>query len=429
MPNYNTGYKYNANGDNGGLFYNTDYFVLINLRETIQSSDEINKMLAICALVDDKFYLYDAIVQSALYGTSDRFSFDEEADYSLFFIVTDSLGITDEISALIVLATLYDNQKFIEEVKQLNDIILNENLRVPDDYSIDVLLNIADKYNLTEIRTVADILFTLYDQEGIVDGTPRSAVSDFAIGVADDLDNAYDWLIPFNLKVDWNTTNIQIMPEASNTVIEMPGVDGSIVEDTVYRDRLFQIVAFSEDGLTIPEKEELKSKITEILDSTKHQKKKLTVQARGNSFDVKYDGQASITDGPSYVKATIPFRTSPYGYKTFEGELHGSGLVYNEGEAPIGPRHVITGPITNPTFTLGNIQYRFNGEVPYNYSLIIDHQMMTCYFEDMVGIKTNALSGLTGKFQKIPAHKSVALTASGALNNQIYTTWRDRILW
>lgn len=430
MSNYNSGYIYNADGNESGIFYNMDtYIILFNLREVLNVSESLPKVISTYILRERPIKAYDAIVQSALYNIPDKISLSEISQYSALYAITDSVGITDELSALLVLASLYDGYKIIDEVKQLSEFLLDDEFNATDYISIDTFLELIDSFGLNDLYASLATLLSLNDKFGMTDSEPKSVVSDFFIGSVGNLDSTYDWLIPFNLKIDWNTTNIQVMPESSSTIIEMPGVDGSIVESTVYKDRLFQIVAFSDEGLSIQEKESLKSKIAEILDSTKHNTKKLTIEANENSFDVKYDGQAVITEGPSYVKATIPFRTGPYGYKTFEVELYGSGLVYNEGDAPIGVKHTISGPISNPSFILGDIEYSWAGDVPENYTLVIDQQMMTCYLQDEFGTKKNAMASLSGTFQKIPAHNSVALTAIGNLESKIYTTWRDKVLW
>lgn len=430
MSNYNSGYIYNADGNENGIFYNMDtYIILINLREVLNVSDSFPKVIASYVLRDRISNMRDAVIQTAFYGKDEYLKFNDAVRYSALFSVTDAVGITDEISALLVYAALYDKTEIIDEVKQFNKLLIQEQFDATDDINIQTLFELLEKFNLKDLQDYLDIFINTHDHFGLTDGTPKSAISDFIIGSYGDYDTAYDWFIPFNMKVDWNATSIQVMPPAESTTIEMPGIDGSIIENTVYKDRLFQIVAFSEEGLSKEQKEELKSKITEILDSTKHQSKKLTVQASGNSFDVKYDGQANITEGPSYVKATIPLTTSPYGYKAFEGELDGSGLVNNEGDAPVGAKHTIYGPVVNPSFTFGTITYQWTGSVPFGYRLVIDHQMMTCYLQDSFGVKTNAMSGLTGTFQKIPAHASIALTSTGVPESQIITTWRDSVLW
>lgn len=430
MPNYNSGYIYNADGSEGGIFYNMDtYIILINLREVLNVNESLPKVIATYILRDRSIKAYDAVLQTALYNVPDKLPLSETARYSALYSVADSVGIMDELSALLVLAELNEKYELIEEVNQLNEYILDDNINISDNISVEALFDMLERFGLNELLWAISAIIGVDDRLGMTDSEPRSAVSDFIIGVRDNLDSAYDWLIPFGMKVDWNTTDIKVMPPSESTTIEMPGIDGSIIENTVYKDRLFQIVAFSEDGLSKSEKEELKSKITEILDSTKHQSKKLTVQASGNSFDVKYDGQADISEGPSYVKATIPLRTGPYGYKTFEGELRGSGLVNNDGDAPVGAKHTITGPIINPSFVFGDVTYKWTGSVPDGSVLVIDHQMMTCYLQDGFGVKTNAMTGLVGTFQKIPAHTGIALTATGTINDKIYTTWRDRVLW
>lgn len=428
MPDFNSGYLYNAFGDDGGAFYNTDYLIIFDLREVLKVSIDMNKLLASYA-VNDSTRMRDAVAQFALFDVPDDFTFDEYASYSLFFAVTDSFGITDEMTSLMVLSALHDDVKILEDIQQFNEYLLTDEIELPDDITLDVLLNIFEEYELNDLKSAFEVLYSLHEREGIIDGDPKSAISDFTIGAMSTYDNAYDWFLPFGMKVDWNTTSIQVMPEASVTSIEMPGVDGSIVEDTVYKDRLFNVVMFSEQGMTETEKEALKVKITQVLDATKHQTKKLSLIPSDTSFDVKYEGIANITDGPSYVKATVPLRASAYGYRMFESEVSGNGLINNEGDTPNGPKHTITGPITNPSFRLGDITYKWTGTVPSGSSLVIDHAMMTCYIQNAFGVKTNALRSLEGDFQKIPARTSVALVADSNTVNKITTHWRDRVLW
>lgn len=429
MPNYNMGYRYNVGGSDGGIFYNTDYRIIINIKEVINISENIGKILAVYVLNDKPIRMYDTIIQASVHGVYDSVQIDDFSDYRTFFSLTDKFCTTDSVSSLLVLATLYDRREIIDEVRSINQVLVEEGFSADTDISIEAIIDVLDKNGMNDLIADLGILLGIYEATAITDRTPRSVISDFLIGSNINLDDAYDWFIPFNMKVDWDTTSIQVMPETSNTTIEMPGIDGSIIEDTVYKDRLFQIVAFSEDDLSKAEKEELKTKITEILDSTKHQTKSLTVQSTDTSFDVKYDGQAVIAEGPSYVKATVPLRVSPYGHKTFGGELWGSGLVYNEGDAPVGAKHTISGPISDPSFTFGDHEYKWVGYVPENYNLVIDQQMMTCYLQDEFGVKKNAMSSLVGTFQKIPAHYSIALTVNGIPEEQIYTTWRDVVLW
>lgn len=487
MANWYNGWRWNATGLHNGFFWNGAIFkYLVNLRETIRLSEEVTESLANIAIKDEKLNLIDDIATYSMFEDSDEFYVKDKSEFSALFDFSENFGFKEELTDLLVYSAISDKLDVIERIKSLNAylqdndyfhlidelgvealfnlsekfkmadeltemlvmakvtdnlklldnakvisafISTNEKFRTIDNVSFKVFLDFLEKFKLKDELSKFSILMRAYDTFKLLDGEPRTAESDFVLGIADDIDNAYDWFLPFGLKVDWNTTSIQVMPEAELTKIEMPGIDGSIVEDTVYKDRLFQIVAYSEDGLTRQQKEELKSKIAQILDSTKNKPKRLYVQAKDNAFDVKYEGQAVFTDGPSFVKTTIPLRTPPYGYKIYPDKLLGSGLILNDGDAPLGVQHNIIGPISNPSFRLNETIYTYNGSVPSGSTLVIDQDLMTCYLVDGVGRKENVLMNLTGDFQRIPKHSAVTLSASGTTAKNLTTTWRTKILW
>lgn len=432
MAFWNSGAIFNRQGKEAGFSWNSNkYLFIVQLHETLRANDRISSQLAMYILNDRSLQVYDTLLNFVFFDKMvERFSMDDKFSISLLFDLTEKIGIKDEISDLAVLAFLHEKLNVIEEIQILAQLLVDDKFDADDVTSVEAFLAVLDDFGLEDLRESILSLLEIHDSFGLTDHEPRQAISDFMIGAIDQDDRAYDWLIPFNMRVDWKGTKIQVMPEAELTSIEMPGSDGSIIEDTVYKDRLFSIVAFSEDGMTLHQKEDLKARITQILDSTKHQTKKLTVQARGTMFDVKYDGQATIESGPSYVKATVPLRTPPYGMSMFPYELYGSGLVSNiDGDTFLRPRHTITGPITNPSFKLGEITYIWNGTVPEGTSLVINHDKFTCYLIDNLGRKSNALAKLTGEFQKIDAGKSVALVADSNTEGHILTEWNTPVLW
>lgn len=427
------GVIFNRKGGEGGFTWNSRFFLLIiKLNDVFKMDDSISGQLAKLVLSEKKLKVYDELLQTVFFGNikEEKIIAKDDIQLSLLFDLAENVGIKDEITDLAVLASLHDKFNIVEELKTFASILASENIKISDVPTVEAFFNLMSSFGLNDLEAAVKALIESHDMFGLTDREPRQAVSDFMIGAIDDDDRAYDWLIPFGLRVDWGNTNIQIMPEAELTTIEMPGIDGSIVEDSVYKDRLFTIVAYSQDGLTTVEKEDLKSRLAQVLDATKHKTKKLTVQARGTSFDVRYQGQAEILDGPSFIKAQIPLHTPPYGYELFENDFSGSGLIDNgRGDAPMRPKHTITGPISYPSFTLGAINYVWNGEVPSGYSLVINHEDFTCYLEDSLGKKTNALASLSGDFQEIPAQKSMVLVANTATESHILTEWRCKVLW
>lgn len=432
MANWNSGYIYNATGGDGGFFWNgADFVLLLRINETLRASDDLSLRLAELILEDRFDDFYDQILLSAIVGYEDSFWMEEKISYSKLLALVESLDIEDAVTDLIVLAYLYDKTDIIDEIKLLGSILeMNDRFDMDEITSVSALVGAFDRFGMADIKESLQQILNMFDRFGMTDGDPDTAISDFIIGVTDNYDNAYDWILPFGLKVDWSSSTMQIMPEAQLTTIEMPGIDGSIIEDTVYRDRLFNIVAFSEQGLTINQKEELKSKITRILDSTKHQTKRLTVQDRGVTFDSKYDGLAEISEGPSYVKASIPLRVSPYGERTFAQVINGSGIVDNSsGDCPLGVVTEISGPITNPSFMYGDTRYYWNGYVQSGEKLVIDHANMTCYIINTNGKKVNALATLSGNFYRVPSRSSAIIQAYGDVEVHIKTEYSVKVLW
>lgn len=434
MALWNSGAIWNRKGNEGGFTWNSSKFLfIVRINDVLNVSDNISETLARLILAEKPLTFSETILNTAFFDkvTEDFSVKDDNPFVTLLFELTEKIGIKDEFTDLIVKLFLEDKQKALDDIKLLVEILESEDFDLTEITTIQAFLNILEKYHLDDLKAESIVELFLHEGDfGLTDHDLKSAISDFIVGAINSDDKAYDWLEPFHLLVDWGNTEIQAMPESESASIEMPGVDGSIIQDTVYKDRLFTLMCYSEDGLTIPEKEELKRKITKILDTTKNQHKTLTIQANGTQFDVKYMGKADISSGPSFVAAKIPFHADPYGKSLFPYELYGSGLVSNlDGDAPLRVKHIIRGPITNPSFSLGSISYTWRGTVPSGSSLIISHENYTCYIEDNFKNKRNVLQYLTGEFQSIPAGKSVVLNANSSTAQRMVTEWNTPVLW
>ena len=237
------------------------------------------------------------------------------------------------------------------------------------------------------------------------------------------------WIMPFGMMVDWSNSSFPRAPEAESDEIQIAGVDGETLEHTRYRNRPFKVVAWSEDDLSQQEKDALVRQITEILDATKNESKTLTFARTGVSFDVKYDGEMTVEEGPSFVRATIPLNASAYGYNRFEKQVNGSGLVQNSGIARVGVVNRIEGECVNPSFSMGDVDISWAGTVPAGSYLFIDHGKEVCYLQDSFGVKTNARQHLNGEFVKIPVGGTIIITANDCTEQHLVTTWYDKFLW
>lgn len=446
MANYNDGYIYNAIGQDGGFFYNgAAYFLLLRLHDTLRTVDNLSLKLASMILSEQFDMVYQELLMGALTGVTDDFSLEEESKYMTVFFLADQFGVKDTLSDLIVLAYLYDNVEILDAIRILATLIeVDEEVHTGtfsraavqtlfhDEATVEAFYKTLDSFGMGDNIDWVRLLVKMHENAFFTDGVPnpKLSITDWLIGVQGDLDTATDWFLPFSLKIDADNTVIATMPEAENITAELAGIDGSLWEDCTYRDRLFSITAYSEQGLTIHEKEELKTKITQILDSSKHKSKKLTIQDRGVSFDVKYTGQAEITEGPSFVKMQANLLATPYGTRSFESEILGSGLVDNgEGDTPLGPVVEITGYVSNPSFTLGEYSYSWNGIVQSGYKLVIDFNMLTCYLVDPNTKKTNAMNKFNGTFHKIERGYSEVMQVPTNIANKVNTRWKTRVLW
>lgn len=428
--NFNRGFKYNFSATDGGAIYNSSTVkVLVNLFETINMIDSYAELI-VKRLLSDNIPISEFMYMYVLHTKSDSFEIGEQNfQYYAFFDFLETQKISDIFSDLVISIYLTDGRKIIDEISELNALVEeNENFDFSSLPNVKALIPITDKYNLEELEKIFAYISQFDNLRG-TDKEPRTAVTDFLIGTSDDKDSAYDWIMPFDLKIDWKSSSIQVMPQTESSYIDMPGVDGSIVEDTIYKNRVFSIVAFSDLGLSISEKEQLKREITQILDATKNETKKLTFMHSDTSFDVKYSGSADIVSGPSYIKATIPFESGPYGYHLFDQEVYGTGLIVNDGDQDVGCVHKISSGAVNPSFQLGTITYSWAGIVPDHTTLYIDHNNYTCYLESVEGTRENALDKLSGEFQVIPKGTSMAITAFGNTGDYLVTTLKEKILW
>lgn len=431
MASWNKDGIFNRNGEEGGFVWNSDEYInVVTISDRITVRDDISDLLIKLILSEDA-EANDETEVLALFEQDDGFFMkDDEPFVTLLIQVAEELGIKDEIAELLVNLYLEDNQKALDKIKLMVELLEAEDFSFEDITDIYAFFAKTDSFKMEDIEAFSQAWLYLHDRFNLTDREPRKAISDFLIGSADGLEKSMDYFIPLNMMIDWANTDIPIMPRAELTEINLPSTDSSLIADTTYRDRVFKLTLYSEQGLTIAEKEDVKRRISQVLDSTKMKSKKLTVESRGISFDCRYEGEEKHAEGPSFVKAEIGLRVGAYGYSMFPTEIYGSGLLNNaEGAAPLRVKHTITGPVTNPTFAINGITYTWRGTVSSGYKLIIDHNNYTCYTIDNYGNKRNALQYLSGEFTSIPPGESAVLVASSNTESRILTEYSTPLLW
>lgn len=260
---------------------------------------------------------------------------------------------------------------------------------------------------------------------------------DFSIGTSSGKDSAVDWFSPLGMKVDWSSTSLQVMPTSESEYTDMPNVDGSMLGNTTYKNRSFSFVLYSDDGLSETEKYDLKQKIARILDRTKQSFKKLSISPGEHYFDVKYSGSASVQDGPSFVKATLPFEVKPYSHPMFPVNEMESGTITNNGLKACGLRVEITGSVSSPSFTVksgeSSKEFTWSSSLSESETLIIDGESLLCYTVSSDGSKSNAITSLSpsGKesFVTIQPGESVEVIPSSGLKGHVIFSINESYIW
>lgn len=427
--NYNAKRDYNRKINNGGIGYNSiGYVKTVYINESISVEESVPTINAAYRF-SDRFYATDIPHVFALISRNEVLEvIDPKVSVSLLIKAEESFSIGEFGEPTITAEIIsLDKFAFTEKKNIVAMIVKNEDIGGYDLYNIHAYFEKKETISVEDIKNLYALIIR-HDSLGAADKQPRTAVSDFLIGHIDNADTAYDWFYPLEFMVDWRASNIQYVPQSESNYIEMQGVDGAIPENTVYKNRQFSIVGYSVDGLSILQKEEIKKQIARTLDATKNETKKLTFQAADIAFDVKYSGLADIQDGPSFIKVTVPLEGSPYAYPLFDNIVYGSGLIINDGQADVGVVHEISEGAVNPSWKVGEITYTWKGTVPRGSKLIVDNEAYICYL-DSAGKKTNAITQLTGDFQKIPKESSVPIQCYGNTAQYMTTQIKERVVW
>lgn len=185
------------------------------------------------------------------------------------------------------------------------------------------------------------------------------------------------------------------MPPTESTNIDIPSVDGSIVQETVYKNRFFNLVGYTLGELSPTQRDELKVKITDLLHETKKESKSLTFEKNDMTFDVKYSGEGDIvTETNGYLRFELPFDVSPFGRKQYAEEIFGDGVIMNDGKTDLGVEVKIKGGCINPNFVIDDTTFLWEGTVPENKTLIINNANKTCYLFNEDGTHEQAMKQL-----------------------------------
>ena len=220
------------------------------------------------------------------------------------------------------------------------------------------------------------------------------------------------------------------MPEAVQTTVKIAGKDGDLVLDSSYNSQDFQVIMFTDEGLTPEQKEKERIFINRIFNAMKKNSKTFAFEQSQKFYKVLYSGILEETNYPQHMMFTIPLKSSkPYAYKMSLSYLLGNDTKTSETIEPVGFICTINGPALNPIISLNDYAMEFDNTISEGSKLIIDTNNSTAVLVNSKGIETNAMRYYNHQFPKIMEGENVLKVLSGIDNpNNVFISWYDLTL-
>lgn len=141
----------------------------------------------------------------------------------------------------------------------------------------------------------------------------------------------------------------------------------------------------------------------------------------GKVYNVRFSGSLEIKNKyPTWFDFIIPLKMfDPYILGTPQKSLTGSGTAVNDGTVATPFTLTVTGPVTNPSVTVGGYVMTYTGLVDTGKSLVVDTEKMTALYDGV-----NALPNFNGVFPKLQAgNNTVTAAAAGTTTLNWYDRW------
>ena len=220
------------------------------------------------------------------------------------------------------------------------------------------------------------------------------------------------------------------MPEAVQTTVKIAGKDGDLVLDSSYNSQDFQVIMFTDEGLTPEQKEKERIFINRIFNAMKKNSKTFAFEQSQKFYKVLYSGILEETNYPQHMMFTIPLKSSkPYAYKMSSSYLLGNDTKTSETIEPVGFICTINGPALNPIISFNDYSMEFDNTISEGSKLIIDTNNSTAVLVNSNGIEINAMKYYNHQFPKIMEGENVLKVLSGIDNpNNVFISWYDLTL-
>lgn len=302
------------------------------------------------------------------------------------------------------LATLTKLACTSEQITVLNEL---QNILLYDDTTHIVL---GDVYPILD-----------YDVSKIVDTTMTFEAS---------LDENGYFVVPdYNIKclVSYSESNIPTMPEAVESTVRVAGKDGDIVLGTTYEPIAFTIVCYTDDNLSIEEKNAEELKMNNFLNSIKDKTIRLKNDSKNIFYNVKYNGLLTTINYPKHLQFSIPLKTSASFANNIEKSyMLGNATKQSNTAKKVGAIFTIAGPAQTPKIYLNDYEMFYNNVILSGAKLIIDSNRSTVTMVGRDGNLTNAMRYYNHEFPKIENGENVLKVSSGIdEDRQVSVEWFD----
>jgi len=210
-----------------------------------------------------------------------------------------------------------------------------------------------------------------------------------------------------------------LLPPTRDKVETIAGMDGEFDFGSELNSRTIELHVCT-DIMTPSERETMKRTIAGCLNPKTGAKTFAFNDSPDKIYHVFCDGRIQVQSIGRWITFVIPLRID--GSFIVSADLHtqvGSGVLANSGNIETPLTIEITGPVTNPSVTVGSDTLSWTGTVGVSDKLEIDTEYMTVKFNG-----SNAIADYTGGFPKLQPGETVVVAAAAGT-----TTWKWRDRW
>jgi phage-related protein len=212
-------------------------------------------------------------------------------------------------------------------------------------------------------------------------------------------------------------SKLELLPGTRDMSDEIPGRHGEIDFGSEYQARTCEFHVATQDGLTSQQKEQLKRTIAMYLNPIVGTKKLVFLIDIDKQYNVKLSGKIEPTEYADWFEFNIPLKmANPIIESTEEHSFSGSGVLTNAGNFETGLIIEISGPVTNPSISIGIETLSYTGTIAAGEILTIDTDAQTA----KIG-STNALGSYNGGFPIIQPGDTAVIADSN-----VTIRWRDK---